>query len=36
MARLLMHVAPIVDIYLLRVAVGTDDLENNEQNIAKV
>ncbi|KAH8812803.1 S8 family peptidase [Xylogone sp. PMI_703] len=35
MARLLMHVAPIVDIYLIRVAKNTDDLENNEENIAK-
>jgi hypothetical protein len=36
MARLLMNVAPIVDIYLIRVAENTDDLENNEKNIAKV
>ncbi|KIW24023.1 uncharacterized protein PV07_09762 [Cladophialophora immunda] len=35
MARLLMHVAPIVDIYLIRVAENTDDLENNEENIAQ-
>ncbi|CZR61671.1 uncharacterized protein PAC_11568 [Phialocephala subalpina] len=35
MARLLMHVAPIVDIYLIRVAENADDLENNEENIAK-
>lgn len=36
MTRLLMHVAPIVDIYLVRVAENTDELEHNEDNIAEV
>ena len=36
MARLLMHVAPIVDVYLIRVAKNTKDLENNQENIGKV
>jgi len=36
MARLLMHVAPIVDVYLIRVAKNTSDLENNQENIAQV
>ncbi|KAK5635063.1 hypothetical protein RRF57_010775 [Xylaria bambusicola] len=35
MARLLMHVAPIADIYVIRVAENTEDLENHEQNIVK-
>ncbi|KAF7503911.1 hypothetical protein GJ744_002992 [Endocarpon pusillum] len=35
MARLLMHVAPIVDVYLIRVAENTKDLENNRENIAR-
>ncbi|KAI1132236.1 S8 family peptidase [Nemania abortiva] len=35
MARLLMHVAPTVDIYVIRVAENTEDLENHEQNIVK-
>ena len=36
MARLLMHVAPIVDVYLIRVAKNTEDLENNQEKIGKV
>ena len=36
MARLLMHVAPIVDVYLIRVAKNTKDLEKNQENIGKV
>ena len=36
MARLLMHVAPIVDVYLIRIAENTKDLENNQENIGKV
>jgi hypothetical protein len=36
MARLLMHVAPIVDVYLIRVAEKTDDLENSQHSIAQV
>ena len=36
MARLLMHVAPMVDVYLIRVAENTDDLQNSEDSIAKV
>jgi hypothetical protein len=36
MARLLMHVAPIVDVYLIRVAENTDDLQNSEHSISKV
>lgn len=36
MARLLMHVAPIVDVYLIRVAKNTKDLQNNQENIGKV
>lgn len=36
MARLLMHVAPIVDVYLIRVAENIKDLENNQENIGKV
>jgi hypothetical protein len=36
MARLLMHVAPIVDVYLVRVAEKTDDLQNSQHSIAKV
>ncbi|KAM3081808.1 hypothetical protein ACMFMG_005252 [Clarireedia jacksonii] len=35
MSQLLMHVAPIVDIYLIRVAENTDALENSEENVAK-
>ncbi|GAW27214.1 putative S8 family [Rosellinia necatrix] len=35
MARLLMHVAPIVDIYVIRVAENTEDLQDHEQNIVK-
>ncbi|KAI0534378.1 S8 family peptidase [Xylaria digitata] len=33
MARLLMHVAPTVDIYVIRVAENTEDLQNHEQHI---
>ncbi|KAJ2985363.1 hypothetical protein NUW58_g5571 [Xylaria curta] len=33
MTRLLMHVAPIADIYVIRVAEDTEDLENHEQHI---
>ena len=36
MARLIMHVAPIVDVYLIRVAENTADLKNSQENIAKV
>ena len=36
MARLFMHVAPIVDVYLIRVAENSKDLENNQENIGKV
>jgi hypothetical protein len=36
MARLLMHVAPIVDVYLIRVAEKTDDLQNSQYSIAQV
>lgn len=36
MARLLLHVAPIVDVYLIRVAKNTDDLKQNEHSIARV
>jgi len=36
MARLLMHVAPIVDVYLIRVAEKTDDLQNSQHSIAQV
>ena len=36
MARLLMHVAPLVDVYLIRVAENSKDLENNQENIARV
>lgn len=36
MVRLLMHVAPIVDVYLIRVAENAKDLENNQENIARV
>lgn len=36
MARLLMHVAPIVDVYLVRVAEKTEDLQNSQHSIAKV
>ncbi|KAI1843016.1 hypothetical protein JX266_010869 [Neoarthrinium moseri] len=35
MTRLLLHVAPIVDVYLIRVAENIKDLENNEENIAR-
>ncbi|KAI0405910.1 S8 family peptidase [Xylaria palmicola] len=35
MARLLMHVAPIADVYVIRVAENTEDLENHEQSIVK-
>ncbi|KAI1742163.1 S8 family peptidase [Xylaria scruposa] len=35
MARLLMHVAPIADVHVIRVAENTEDLENHEQNIVK-
>ncbi|KAI0515128.1 S8 family peptidase [Xylaria bambusicola] len=35
MARLLMHVAPIADIYIIRVAENTEDLESHEQDIVK-
>ncbi|KAI8630893.1 S8 family peptidase [Xylariaceae sp. FL1651] len=35
MTRLLMHVAPMADIYVIRVAENTEDLENHEQNIVK-
>lgn len=36
MARLLLQVAPIVDVYLIRVAENTEDLENNQKSIGKV
>jgi hypothetical protein len=36
MARLLMHVAPIVDVYLIRVAENDMELENNQEKIARV
>lgn len=36
MARLLIHVAPIVDVYLIRIAENAEDLENNQENIARV
>jgi hypothetical protein len=36
MTRLIMHVAPMVDIYLIRVATNSEHLEENEENIAKV
>ncbi|KAK9443467.1 S8 family Peptidase [Metarhizium brunneum] len=35
MARLLMHVAPIIDVYVVRVAENTEDLETHEHDIAK-
>ncbi|EXU99024.1 peptidase S8 family protein [Metarhizium robertsii] len=35
MARLLMHVAPIIDVYVVRVAENTEDLETQENSIAK-
>ncbi|USP74754.1 S8 family peptidase [Curvularia clavata] len=35
MARLLMHVAPIVDVYLIRVADNTDALQDSQDSIAK-
>ncbi|KAI0441003.1 S8 family peptidase [Xylaria telfairii] len=34
MARLLMHVAPIADIYVIRVAENTENLERHKQHIA--
>ncbi|KAI0904210.1 peptidase S8/S53 domain-containing protein [Ustulina deusta] len=36
MARLLMHVAPIADIYVIRVAENTEDLEKHGQQIVNV
>jgi hypothetical protein len=36
MARLLMHVAPMVDVYVIRVAVNGDELHHSQENIAKV
>lgn len=36
MVRLLMHVAPIVDVYLIRVAENTNDLQNSQHNLAEV
>ncbi|KAI1181409.1 hypothetical protein F5B17DRAFT_301299 [Nemania serpens] len=36
MARLIMHVAPIADIYVIRVAENTQDLEYHEQQIVNV
>ena len=36
MARLLLHAAPIVDVYLIRVAKNSKDLENNQEEIGKV
>jgi hypothetical protein len=36
MARLLMHVAPIVDVYLIRVAKDADELKHSEHSIARV
>lgn len=36
MARLLMDVAPIVEVYLVRVAEKTDDLQNSQNMIAEV
>ncbi|KAI1149605.1 hypothetical protein F4825DRAFT_468932 [Nemania diffusa] len=35
MARLLMHVAPIVDIFVICVAANAEDLQNHGQNIVK-
>ncbi|KAH8707478.1 S8 family peptidase [Phaeosphaeriaceae sp. PMI808] len=35
MVRLFMHVAPRIDVYLIRVAEGTDNLQNSQQSIAK-
>ncbi|MCJ1470420.1 hypothetical protein MMC07_009065 [Pseudocyphellaria aurata] len=35
MVRLIMHVAPIVDVYLIRVAKNTEDLESSQENICK-
>jgi hypothetical protein len=36
MARLLMHVAPMVDVYVIRIAANGDQLNNSQENIAKV
>jgi len=36
MVRLFMHVAPRIDVYLIRVAEGTDNLQNSQHSIAKV
>jgi hypothetical protein len=36
MARLLMHVAPMVDVYVIRVAANGEELEHSQENIATV
>jgi hypothetical protein len=36
MARLLLQVAPIVDLYVARVAITQDDLEKNEEKVIEV
>jgi hypothetical protein len=36
MARLLMHVAPMVDVYVIRVAANGEELEHSQENIAMV
>lgn len=36
MTKLLMRVAPSVDVYLIRVASNTEELENSEKSIAEV
>jgi hypothetical protein len=36
MARLLMHVAPKVDVYLIRIAERSEELQNSQHSIAKV
>lgn len=36
MTKLIMEIAPMVDIYLVRIATNNEQLEKSEENIAKV